>query len=88
MSNKNAQQNSDDWKGIDPIVAESIVQISQEKPILDAAAAKKDAHAAGVKEGLEQTAINMIKEGVSDEFITKVTGLSFEKVEQLRKQHQ
>lgn len=42
----------------------------------------------GGKEGLEQTVSNMVKEDVSDKFITKVTGLSFEKVEQLRKQHQ
>lgn len=100
MKDESLRQAFGAWEELSQTPESRIAYESRLKYILDEEASKKDAHAAGVKEGLEkglergieqgleQTAINMIKEGASDEFITKVTGLSFEKVEQLRKQHQ
>jgi predicted transposase/invertase (TIGR01784 family) len=37
-------------------------------------------------EGIKQTAVNMIKKGSDDDFISEVTGLSQKQVEQLRKE--
>ena len=104
MKDENLRQAFGAWEELSQTPESRIAYESRLKYILDEEAGKKDAHAAGVKEGLEkglergieqgleqgleQTAINMIKEGASDEFITKVTGLSLEKVQQLRKQHQ
>ncbi|MFN8671235.1 MAG: Rpn family recombination-promoting nuclease/putative transposase [Candidatus Sericytochromatia bacterium] len=39
----------------------------------------------GKIEGIELTAINMIKKGCDNSFINEITGLSFEKIEELRK---
>ncbi|WP_107839964.1 hypothetical protein [Metasolibacillus meyeri] len=92
MNDKDLQHAFGVWEELSQTPESRITYESRLKYILDEEAGKKDAHAAGVKEGiekgleraLEQTAINMIKEGTSDEFIIKVIGLSFEKVQQLR----
>ncbi|MEC1177732.1 hypothetical protein P9B03_04485 [Metasolibacillus meyeri] len=94
MNNKNTQQTSDDWKKIDPIVKERILQLSREKPILDEVVVKKDAYAVGYREGMElgkeearkYIAINMIKKEASDDLIMKATNFPFEKIQQLRRQ--
>ncbi|MCT6923401.1 hypothetical protein [Metasolibacillus sp.] len=91
MKDENLRQAFGAWEELSQTPESRIAYESRLKYILDEEAGKKDAHAAGVKEGieqgLEQTAVNMIKEGASDEFITKVTGLSLEKVQQLRNRH-
>lgn len=39
----------------------------------------------GKIEGIEKTALNMIKEGFDNQLISKITGLSIDKIEELKK---
>ena len=39
----------------------------------------------GIKQGIEQVALNMLREGIEAEQVTKLTNLSLERVQTLKK---
>ncbi|WP_342557980.1 Rpn family recombination-promoting nuclease/putative transposase [Metasolibacillus sp. FSL K6-0083] len=90
MKDKNLRQAFSAWEELSQTPESRIAYESRLKYILDEEAGKQDAHAAGYKEGIEQgieqTAINMLKKGFADAIIAEVTALPLEKIRQLRKQ--
>lgn len=90
MKDKNLRQAFSAWEELSQTPESRIAYESRLKYILDEEAGKQDAHAAGYKEGIEQgieqTAINMLKKGFADAIIVEVTALPLEKIRQLRKQ--
>jgi len=56
----------------------------REKALHDRASLLKDARTAGIEEGINNTALNMLKEGLDTALISRITGLEASQIERLK----